>query len=139
MRAESAAVLVGPKSLVDVSAMTVDDARAFFDALKLTGAAKKIATEVLKEIRSRLDFLAAVGVHAHQSPDALSLATAGVEQRLAALHSSRIDAKVGELAHVGIGHRLEDQGGHVASRIGPELDLGPRSRILGLIGPRLHR
>ena len=62
MRAESAAVLVGPKSLVDVSAMTVDDARAFFNALKLTGAARKIATEVLKEIRSRLDFLAAVGL-----------------------------------------------------------------------------
>ncbi len=62
MRPESAAVLVGGSSLVDVSAMTVEDARAFFGGLKLTGAARKIATEVLKEIRSRLDFLGAVGL-----------------------------------------------------------------------------
>ena len=62
MRSESAAVLVGDTSLVAVSAMTVDEARVFFKKLVLRGAAKQIATEVLKEIRSRLDFLAAVGL-----------------------------------------------------------------------------
>ena len=62
LRAESAAVRLGGKSLVDVSAMTVDEAHTFFATLKLSGAAKQIAAEVLKEIRSRLDFLTAVGL-----------------------------------------------------------------------------
>jgi excinuclease ABC subunit A len=65
LRVESAAVLLGKesrKSIVDVSGYTVDDARSFFKDLKLTGAAKQIATEVLKEIRSRLDFLSSVGL-----------------------------------------------------------------------------
>ncbi len=62
LRVESAAVRVGGHTLVDISAMTVDEARNFFGALQLTGADQKIAVEVLKEIRSRLDFLAAVGL-----------------------------------------------------------------------------
>ncbi len=62
LRIESAAVFVAKKTLVEVSAMTVDEARAFFDTIELSGADLKIATEVLKEIRARLDFLAAVGL-----------------------------------------------------------------------------
>jgi excinuclease ABC subunit A len=62
LRAESAAVLIGKTSIVAVSAYTVDEARSFFHDLKLTGSAKQIATEVLKEIRARLDFLSAVGL-----------------------------------------------------------------------------
>ncbi|MBW2383887.1 MAG: excinuclease ABC subunit UvrA [Deltaproteobacteria bacterium] len=62
LRAESAAVRVGTRSIVEVSALTVDEARDFFAGLGLKGAAKQIATEVLKEIRARLDFLGAVGL-----------------------------------------------------------------------------
>jgi excinuclease ABC subunit A len=62
LRPESAAVLVSKHSIVDISAFTVDDARRFFSELSLTGSAKKIATEVLKEIRARLEFLGAVGL-----------------------------------------------------------------------------
>jgi len=62
LRRESAAVTVGGKSLVDVSGMTVAEARAFFHELKLEGASGEIAAEVLKEIKSRLDFLVAVGL-----------------------------------------------------------------------------
>jgi excinuclease ABC subunit A len=62
LRAESAAVRLGRKSIVEVSALTVDEAHRFFDELRLRGAAAQIASEVLKEIRSRLDFLAAVGL-----------------------------------------------------------------------------
>jgi excinuclease ABC subunit A len=62
LRPESAAVRVAGRNLVEVSAMTVDEARDFFESIKLTGADLKIAVEVLKEIRSRLDFLAAVGL-----------------------------------------------------------------------------
>jgi excinuclease ABC subunit A len=62
LKRESAAVRVAGRTLVEISAMTVDEAHAFFDSIKLKGADLKIATEVLKEIRSRLDFLAAVGL-----------------------------------------------------------------------------
>ncbi|MDJ0851831.1 MAG: excinuclease ABC subunit UvrA [Myxococcota bacterium] len=62
LRPESAAVQVGSKTIVTVSALTVDDARSFFKGLKLSGAARQIAAEVLKEIRGRLDFLGAVGL-----------------------------------------------------------------------------
>ena len=62
LRPESAAVRVANRTLVETSSMTVDEARRFFGTIKLTGADRKIASEVLKEIRSRLDFLAAVGL-----------------------------------------------------------------------------
>ncbi|MGH0033627.1 MAG: excinuclease ABC subunit UvrA [Myxococcota bacterium] len=62
LRAESAAVKVGGATLVDVSAFTVADARRFFRDLSLEGADAQIAVEVLKEIRARLEFLAAVGL-----------------------------------------------------------------------------
>ena len=62
LRTESSAVLLGDRSIVDISALTVDAALAFFDGLKLTGAAKQIAAEVRKEIRARLHFLASVGL-----------------------------------------------------------------------------
>ena len=44
LRRESAAVLVGERSIVDVSALTVDGARAFFRGLRLEGSARQIAT-----------------------------------------------------------------------------------------------
>jgi excinuclease ABC subunit A len=47
---------------VDVSAFTVADARRFFADLSLSGADAQIASEVLKEIRARLEFLVAVGL-----------------------------------------------------------------------------
>jgi len=62
LRAESSAVRVGDISIVELSALTVDDALAFFKSLKLTGASKQIASEVLKEIRARLHFLTSVGL-----------------------------------------------------------------------------
>ena len=66
LRPESAAVRLGKgkqgRTIVEVSAMTVDDARRYFSELKFSGAAAEIAAEVLKEVRSRLDFLSSVGL-----------------------------------------------------------------------------
>jgi excinuclease ABC subunit A len=62
LRPESASVRIGKRTIVDVSSDTVDEARAFFGGLELEGAAQQIAAEVIKEIRGRLDFLAAVGL-----------------------------------------------------------------------------
>jgi excinuclease ABC subunit A len=62
LRAESAAVRVGGCSIVELSALTIDQVRAFFDELELSGAPRAIAAELLKEIRGRLRFLASVGL-----------------------------------------------------------------------------
>jgi excinuclease ABC subunit A len=62
LRQESAAVRVSGATLVEVSAMTVAEARKFFREIDLQGASAEIASEVLKEIKSRLDFLGAVGL-----------------------------------------------------------------------------
>jgi excinuclease ABC subunit A len=62
LRPESAAVRVAGKTIVEVGSMTIDEARAHVDGLHLQGAAAEIAAEPLKEIRSRLEFLASVGL-----------------------------------------------------------------------------
>jgi len=62
LRPESSAVRVGDATIVDVSGFTVVEAARFFHEIRLTGSAKQIAAEVLKEIRGRLDFLASVGL-----------------------------------------------------------------------------
>jgi excinuclease ABC subunit A len=62
LRAESAAVRVGDRTLVELSTLTIDGVRAFFAELALAGAAAEIAAELLKEIRGRLEFLASVGL-----------------------------------------------------------------------------
>jgi len=62
LRPESAAVQVGGRSIVALSALTIDQVRAFFAGLALEGAAAEIAAELLKEIRGRLEFLASVGL-----------------------------------------------------------------------------
>jgi len=62
LRPEARACLVGGKSIVEVMAMTVRACNAFFRDLTLPVQEQHIATEVLKEIRRRLQFLVDVGL-----------------------------------------------------------------------------
>jgi excinuclease ABC subunit A len=62
LRPEACAVLVGGKSIVDISNMPVSDALDFFGNLKLEGAKKTIGAEIIKEIRNRFQFLNDVGL-----------------------------------------------------------------------------
>ncbi len=62
LRPESLAVTIGGASIADLAQMTVADARAFFDALEVTGAEAMIAEDALKEITARLRFLGDVGL-----------------------------------------------------------------------------
>ncbi len=62
LRPESCAVFVGGSGLPDVGASTIQEARDFLDALDLDKTRRKIAEEVLKEIRGRLGFLIDVGL-----------------------------------------------------------------------------
>ena len=50
LRPESAAVRVGGRTIVEISADTVEESRRYFTALRLEGAAGQIAREILKEI-----------------------------------------------------------------------------------------
>ncbi len=62
LKPEILAVTVGGKSIAQVSDMAVCDAVDFFGALCLSKRDEEIARQVLKEIRSRLSFLRAVGL-----------------------------------------------------------------------------
>ena len=62
LRPEVLAVKVHGKSIHDVAIYSLGEAHAFFEALKLNDREQKIAAQVLREIRARLDFLLAVGL-----------------------------------------------------------------------------
>jgi len=56
------AVYTDYRSLSDVLLMSIDDAVAYFDGLKLSESHQKIADRILKEITARLHFLKNVGL-----------------------------------------------------------------------------
>ena len=62
LRPEVLAVKVHSKSIHDVAVYSLGEAHDFFETLKLTNREQKIAAQVLREIRARLDFLLAVGL-----------------------------------------------------------------------------
>ncbi len=63
LRRESLAVKVGRRSIAQVTAMSIGEARKFFTSLRLSGEKKKIGGEVIKEIKERLHFLVDVGLN----------------------------------------------------------------------------
>lgn len=62
LRPEVLAVKVHGKSIHDVAIYSLGEAHSFFEGLKLSAREQKIAAQVLREIRARLDFLLAVGL-----------------------------------------------------------------------------
>ena len=118
LRAEARAVFIGEKTLPRVVALSIKDARAFFDGLKLNEEQAAIADRLLKEIRSRLRFLDEVGL------DYLTL------DRLAATLSGGEAQRIQLATHLG------------ASLVGamyvldePSIGLHPRdsARLIGLL------
>ncbi|KAB0671209.1 excinuclease ABC subunit UvrA [Oryzomonas sagensis] len=62
LRPEALHVLVGGRTIRDVTAFSIRDCLAFFEGLELTDKEKEIARRILKEIRERLSFLVNVGL-----------------------------------------------------------------------------
>jgi excinuclease ABC subunit A len=62
VRPEALGVRIGGLNIAEATATSVEAAYRFFDELALKGAEATIATELLKEIRSRLRFLRDVGL-----------------------------------------------------------------------------
>ncbi|MBS1790836.1 MAG: excinuclease ABC subunit UvrA [Acidobacteria bacterium] len=118
LRQEARDVFVADKNLPQVVALSIKDARACFDELKLTKEQAAIADRLLKEIRSRLRFLDEVGL------DYLTL------DRLAATLSGGEAQRIQLATHLG------------ASLVGalyvldePSIGLHPRdsARLIGLL------
>ncbi|HYR56170.1 MAG TPA: excinuclease ABC subunit UvrA [Myxococcaceae bacterium] len=62
LKRDSRSVKVHGKTLVELSRLTIGETLRFLEQLPLTATEAKIATELLKEIRSRLGFLVDVGL-----------------------------------------------------------------------------
>lgn len=62
LKPESLAVTIGDKSIAEVTAFSIREALTFFEGLTLTAREEMIAHQILKEIRSRLQFLIDVGL-----------------------------------------------------------------------------
>jgi excinuclease ABC subunit A len=63
LKPEVLAVTVDSHSIMDICELSIDDALNFFENIKLDATQAKIATQILKEINARLDFLRDVGLN----------------------------------------------------------------------------
>ncbi|HVS58835.1 MAG TPA: excinuclease ABC subunit UvrA, partial [Candidatus Saccharimonadales bacterium] len=63
LKPEVLAVTINGKSIMDVCTLSIDDALGWFDELRLSDKDQKIAHQILKEIKARLQFLQDVGLN----------------------------------------------------------------------------
>ena len=96
LRAEARAVRVSGKSITEVCAMTVAQARQFVDSLELSVEQAAIADKILEEIRQRLLFLDEVGLD-YLSLDRLASTLSGGEAQRIQLATSLGSHLVGAL------------------------------------------
>ncbi|MCL5016480.1 MAG: excinuclease ABC subunit UvrA [Patescibacteria group bacterium] len=63
LRPEALSVLIDGKNITEVTASSIDEAMTFFEKIKLSAEQKIVAEVPLREIKSRLKFLADVGLN----------------------------------------------------------------------------
>jgi len=78
----SSSVYIADKSIADIAEYTIKEALSFFDTLKLTGNQKIIASEIIKEIKNRLNFLVNVGLNYLTLSRTASTLSGGESQRI---------------------------------------------------------
>ncbi len=112
LRPESRAVKVHGKSIVDLSHLTIAQALEFIGELPLTKNEATIAEELNKEIRSRLSFLADVGLTYLSLDRAASSLSGGESQRirLASQMGSELTGVIYILDEPSIGLHQRDNG-----------------------------
>ncbi len=96
LRQEARDVRVGGRTLPDVSALSIKDAAAFFDALELAPEQSAISDRVLFEIRRRLRFLVDVGLD-YLTLDRLASTLSGGEAQRIQLATNLGSSLVGAL------------------------------------------
>ncbi|MDD5356474.1 MAG: excinuclease ABC subunit UvrA, partial [Candidatus Omnitrophica bacterium] len=82
LRKESLAVTIQDKNIMAISALSIKDAKEFFENLKLTKTEETIARLVLKEIKSRLQFMVNVGLDYLTLDRASATLSGGESQRI---------------------------------------------------------
>ncbi len=108
----SLAVRFDGRSIADLGAMTVAQVRLWADALELQGRAAQIAQDVVSEVRSRLEFLAEVGLSYLALDRAAPTLSGGEAQRirLAAQLGSNLQGVCYVLDEPTIGLHARDNG-----------------------------
>ncbi|KFE64587.1 excinuclease ABC subunit UvrA [Hyalangium minutum] len=112
LKPESRAVKVRGHSIVALSKLTIGEELRFLSELDLTENERKIATELLKEIRSRLSFLVDVGL-AYLTLDRTASTLSGGESqriRLASQMGSELTGVIYILDEPSIGLHQRDNG-----------------------------
>lgn len=82
LRTEALGVTVGGKNIFDVTKLSVQESIDFFEKLELSESEKKIASQVMKEINSRLKFLKDVGLDYLTLERAAETLSGGEAQRI---------------------------------------------------------
>lgn len=82
LRKEALSVLIGGKSIIDVTRLSVNETIRFFATLQLTDVEREIGNLILREINSRLSFLQNVGLGYLTLYRAASTLSGGEAQRI---------------------------------------------------------
>jgi len=82
LKKDSLSIKIAEKSIIDVGDLPIDECHNFFNVLKLDDTKKYIAKNVLKEIRSRLEFLMNVGLNYLTLNRSTSSLSGGESQRI---------------------------------------------------------
>ncbi len=82
LKKESLSILIGKKNIAEISSMSIQKAAEFFDSLTLGSKETKIAGQVIKEIRQRIDFLRNVGLSYLTLSRGASTLSGGEAQRI---------------------------------------------------------
>ncbi|SYZ74424.1 ATPase and DNA damage recognition protein of nucleotide excision repair excinuclease UvrABC [Candidatus Zixiibacteriota bacterium] len=82
LKPEALAVIINRENIDTVTAMSVKDARRFFENLKLSKRQELIARQILKEIKERLSFMDNVGLNYLTLGRATSSLSGGESQRI---------------------------------------------------------
>jgi excinuclease ABC subunit A len=96
LRAEARAVRIAGKNICQATALTIAQAKEFFDGLKLSPMQEEIAGPILIEVRQRLSFLVAVGLE-YLTLDRLASTLSGGEAQRIQLATSLGSRLVGAL------------------------------------------
>ena len=82
LKPEALAVTVGGKNIYALSALSVKDTLTFFEQLQVTPTEEKIAHQILKEIKARLQFMQNVGLDYITLERAAATLSGGESQRI---------------------------------------------------------
>jgi excinuclease ABC subunit A len=82
LKPEALAVLIGGRSIAEVSALSIRDAARFFEDVDFTERERQIAERVIKEVNARLGFLLDVGLDYLSLDRAAGTLSGGEAQRI---------------------------------------------------------